>query len=51
MKLKPYAVSPYKHIKVYGKKRAWITFNTKKEAVNFVKKRRLKHALIYKKYK
>lgn len=48
---KKYAVSPYKHIKVGGKKRAFVTFSTKENAVAFIKKRRLKNALLYVKKK
>lgn len=42
-----YAVSPYRHIMVGGKRRAWITFPTKERAVSFIKERRLKNALLY----
>ena len=42
-----YAVSPYKYVKVNGKKKAWITFSTKDKAVAFIKKRKLKHAILY----
>jgi hypothetical protein len=42
-----FAVSPYRHIKVGGRRRAWITFPTKEKATNFIKERRLKNALIY----
>jgi len=42
-----YAVSPYRHIKVGGRKRAWISFPTREKAIKFIKKRRLKHALLY----
>lgn len=44
-----YAVSPYKHVMVNGRKRSWITFSNESAAVNFIKERKLKHALLYKK--
>ena len=43
-----YAVSPRKYVKVSGRRRAWITFQTKEKAVSFIKKRKLKGALLYK---
>jgi len=46
-----YAVSPYKYVKVNGRRRAWITFPTKEKAISFIKKRRLKNALLYVKRK
>ena len=44
-----WAVSPYKHVIVGGRKRSWITFSEKEKAIEFIKERRLKHALLYKK--
>lgn len=46
-----YAVSPYKYVNIGGKRKAWITFPTKQKALNFIKKRRLKKALLYKRKK
>lgn len=44
-----YAVSPYKKVMYRGRKVGWIKFKTKQEAIGFIKKRRLKKALLYKK--
>ena len=44
---KKYAVSPYKYVRVGGKRRAWITFPTKSKAIAFIKKWRLKNAILY----
>lgn len=46
-----YVVSPYRHVRISGRKRGWISFSTKKQAVNFIKKRRLRHAILYRKVK
>ena len=42
-----YIVSPYKYIKIGGKRRASVSFQTKAKAIEFIKKRRLKHAILY----
>jgi len=39
-------VSPFKHIMISGQKRASVGFDTRKEAVAFIKRRRLKKAIL-----
>ena len=46
---KKFLVSPYKHIKYGGQKRASVSFTTKAKAVAFIKKRKLRHAILYRK--
>ena len=41
-----FIVSPYKHIKIGGKKRASVGFSTRKSAMGFIKKRRLRNAIL-----
>lgn len=43
-----YAVSPRKHVRVNGKKRAFVKFKSKTAAVGFIKRRKLKGAILYK---
>lgn len=49
MKKSQYIVSPYKQVKIGGRKRGWISFKTKKQAVSFIKRRKLKRAILYRK--